>query len=122
MPSESVSSRISKSSQLDINFDFWSFFRICYPDKDISTPHENNAVTHARTVYAAHIQDAEGSISPRKSIDSFVVSRPSDSALRNSFNKQQYIEAVMGLLTRRRVAFSAVEWCQGLGGAGQVRI
>jgi hypothetical protein len=32
------------------------------------------------------------------------------SFLRNAFNRQGYIEAIIGLLTRRRVAFSAVEW------------
>jgi hypothetical protein len=35
-------------------------------------------------------------------IDSYIVSRPSQAALRNCFNKQAYIEAVVGLLTRRR--------------------
>lgn len=30
--------------------------------------------------------------------------------LRNSFNEQKYREALIGLLTRRRMPFSAVEW------------
>ena len=90
MPSDSVSSRISKSSQLDINFDFWSFFRICYTDKDIqyictpsrkstgsreyaclrcqkwSSKYKGNAVTHARTVHAAHIQDPRNQYRPER--------------------------------------------------------
>ncbi|KAG6989569.1 putative 30S ribosomal protein S17-like protein [Fusarium oxysporum f. sp. conglutinans] len=41
--------------------------------------------------------------------DSYIVSCPSQAALRNCFNKQGYIEAVVGLLTRRRLPFSAVE-------------
>jgi hypothetical protein len=43
-------------------------------------------------------------------MDDLVDPRTSTSALRNVFNRQQYIEALVGLLTRRRVAFSAVEW------------
>jgi len=34
----------------------------------------------------------------------------SHSALRNGFNEQKYREALIGLLTRRRLPFSAVEW------------
>jgi hypothetical protein len=43
-------------------------------------------------------------------MDSFVVARSSDSGLRNAFNAQRYSEAIVGLLTRRRVTFSAMEW------------
>jgi hypothetical protein len=39
-----------------------------------------------------------------------MITRTSDSGLRNAFNAQRYSEAVVGLLTRRRVPFSAVEW------------
>ncbi|KID81012.1 Ribonuclease H-like protein [Metarhizium guizhouense ARSEF 977] len=45
-------------------------------------------------------------------IDRYIVSRPSQAALRNCFNKQAYIEAVVGLLTRRRLPFSAVEYSE----------
>jgi hypothetical protein len=34
----------------------------------------------------------------------------SQSGLRNSFNQQAYREAIIGLLTRRRMPFSAIEW------------
>jgi hypothetical protein len=30
--------------------------------------------------------------------------------LRNSFNKQQYKDALVGLIARRRVPFSLIEW------------
>ena len=43
-------------------------------------------------------------------IESFVQPRSSEAALRNVFNRQQYIEAIVGLLTKCRIAFSAVEW------------
>lgn len=36
----------------------------------------------------------------------------SNNGLRNSFNQQGYREAVVGLLTRRRMPFSAVEWSE----------
>jgi hypothetical protein len=43
-------------------------------------------------------------------MDAFADIRASDTTLRNAFNQQQYDEAIVGLLTRRRVPFSAVEW------------
>jgi hypothetical protein len=43
-------------------------------------------------------------------MDSFFPSRPSDITLRRVFNRQQYIESIVGLLTRRRLPFSAVKW------------
>jgi len=43
-------------------------------------------------------------------MDSFVDFRASDSTLRNAFNEQSYTEAIVGLLTRRRIPFSAVVW------------
>jgi len=36
----------------------------------------------------------------------------SQSGLRNTFNQQAYREAIIGLLTRRRMPFSAVEWSE----------
>ena len=36
----------------------------------------------------------------------------SQNGLRNSFNQQAYREAIIGLLTRRRMPFSAVEWSE----------
>jgi hypothetical protein len=43
-------------------------------------------------------------------LDTYMNHRVSESTLRNVFNAQQYTDAVLGLLTRRRVPFSAVEW------------
>ena len=36
----------------------------------------------------------------------------SQNGLRNSFNQQAYREAIISLLTRRRMPFSAVEWSE----------
>jgi hypothetical protein len=43
-------------------------------------------------------------------MDSFFQSQPSDTSLRRIFNRQRYIESIIGLLTRRRLPFSAVKW------------
>jgi len=44
------------------------------------------------------------------SMDSFVSRTPGESSLRNVFNVQQYNEAMVAILTRRRSPFSTVEW------------
>ncbi len=36
----------------------------------------------------------------------------SQNGLRNSFNQQTYREAIISLLTQRRMPFSAVEWSE----------
>ncbi|KAH7461718.1 hypothetical protein FOMA001_g18848 [Fusarium oxysporum f. sp. matthiolae] len=77
-----------------------------------------NAIHHAETAHRALIRASEAANDTPSTfasgvssgaIDSYIVSRPSQAALRNCFNKQGYIEAVVGLLTRRRLPFSAVE-------------
>ncbi|OBS14991.1 hypothetical protein FPOA_14019 [Fusarium poae] len=77
-----------------------------------------NAIHHAETAHRALIRASEAANDTPSTfasgvlsgaIDSYIVSRPSQAALRNCFNKQAYIEAVVGLLTRRRLPFSAVE-------------
>ncbi|KAF5705269.1 ribonuclease H [Fusarium mundagurra] len=77
-----------------------------------------NAIHHAETAHRALIRASEAANDipstfasgvSSGAIDSYIVSRPSQTALRNCFNKQGYIEAVLGLLTRRRLPFSAVE-------------
>jgi len=75
-----------------------------------SNPHKGNAINHARSKHSSIFIGSQASQSSRPSISSFVVSRSSDTSLRNCFNRQKYIEAIIALLTLRRVAFSAVEW------------
>lgn len=81
-----------------------------------------NAIHHAETVHRALVRASDAEPGPPSSplvsgisfgdIDRYIVSRPSQAALRNCFNKQAYIEAVVGLLTRRRLPFSAVEYSE----------
>jgi hypothetical protein len=127
MASEATSSSFTSSQSIDL----WSIFRIDYPDKDNNqrpgarktrgrrayiclhctpewiNPNRFNASHHARTVHKALLGLSDRSQQP---IDSYITPRSSEAGLRNSFNRQRYIEAIIGLLTRRRVAFSAVEW------------
>ena len=121
-----------------LNWNFYSFFRIDYPIKDQtqsgkvrktlarreyvcincvnrwSSRHLNNAIQHAQSQHLRLVRASEASRSSRAStkisMDSFVATRSSDSDFRNAFNAQRYSEAIVGLLTRRRVSFSAVEW------------
>ncbi|KAF5537639.1 ribonuclease H [Fusarium phyllophilum] len=76
-----------------------------------------NAIHHAETAHRALIRASEAANDTPSTfasgvssgaIDLYIVSRPSLAALRNCFNKQGYIEAVVGLLTSRRLPFSAV--------------
>jgi hypothetical protein len=64
---------------------------------------------------ANHVQSVHGTsfLSPpinQRSISAMFASVASPDALRQAFNRQAYNEAIVGLLTRRRVPFSAVEW------------
>jgi len=91
-----------------------------------SSPWKNlkrdNAVYHAKRKHANIIaaingnttldSNANGSDQPAKQrrLDHFYCLQASDSSLRRAFNRQRYIEAMVGLLTRRRLPFSAVTW------------
>ena len=83
-----------------------------------SAPIPSNAVAHAKRRHPELVQEtqdsqASGSFtipSTQGTISSFFSRVPTDSSLRNAFNSQQYNEAIVGLLTRRRIPFSAVEW------------
>ena len=44
------------------------------------------------------------------SLDPYVTRTPSESTARNLFQPQRYQDAILGLLTRRRIPFSALVW------------
>jgi hypothetical protein len=67
-----------------------------------------NASIHVRNFHPIKWGSVSSSIQP--SVASIYAPRPSDDALRRIFNVQGYREALIGLLTRRRMPFSAVEW------------
>ncbi|KAG7403417.1 Zinc finger BED domain-containing protein 4 [Fusarium oxysporum f. sp. rapae] len=93
----------------------------CPPDSPWSNGKRGNAIYHAKRKHASILQteastvdehDSDSITRPSKQprMDSFFPSRPSDTTLRRVFNRQQYIESIVGLLTRRRLPFSAVKW------------
>ena len=73
-----------------------------------------NAVHHARQVHDDMVVESQGSQSTIEStpftLDSYVTRTPTEGSARSLFNKQRYHDAVVGILTRRRAPFSAVEW------------
>jgi hypothetical protein len=83
----------------------------------------DNAVSHAKSKHPdiiasiaqedmsafEHDNDATRSLKQRR-IDGHFPGIPSESSLRRIFNRQQYNESIVGLLTRRRLPFSAVKW------------
>ncbi|KAG7424490.1 hypothetical protein Forpi1262_v014510 [Fusarium oxysporum f. sp. raphani] len=135
-PISSTSAQLTAIERL--GWDFHSFFRVEYPEKNKtqigrvrksygrreyvclhcstrwSKGYTSNAITHAQNRHRQLIQASETSQNPQQStqpsIDSYITFQPSDSALRNVFNAQRYIVAIVGLLTRRRVPFSSVTW------------
>lgn len=90
----------------------------------------SNAVFHARTKHSELVRELEDAgegwvdamdsqlssstpgLGHQQSMSSFVSKTASTSSLRNVFNAQRYHEAVVGLLTKRRVPFSSVEWSE----------
>ena len=135
-PISSTSAQLTAIERL--GWDFYSFFRVEYPEKkqdsnwkgsevlrskgirlsSLLNPLDNgytsNAITHAQNRHRQLIQASETSQnsqqSTQPSIDSYITFQPSDSALRNVFNAQRYIEAIVGLLRRHRVPFTSVTW------------
>ncbi|KAM5529104.1 hypothetical protein FOXYSP1_16948 [Fusarium oxysporum f. sp. phaseoli] len=137
--SSPISSKCAQLTAIErLGWDFYSFFRVEYPEKNKtqigrvrksygrreyvclhcstrwSIGYTSNAITHAQNRHRQLIQASETSQNSQQSmqpsIHSYIAFQPSDSALRNVFNAQRYIEAIVGLLTRRRVPFSSVTW------------
>jgi hypothetical protein len=56
-------------------------------------------------------QDSQDTIAGTPfTLDSYVSQTPMGGSARNLFQKQRYYDAIVGILTRRRTPFSAVEW------------
>lgn len=73
-----------------------------------------NRATAALHIKSRHDFRPPPSPSPKssnqRSLPAMFASTPTSDNLRQTFNRQAYNEAIIGLLTRRRVPFSAVEW------------
>ncbi|KAH7120140.1 hypothetical protein B0J13DRAFT_165971 [Dactylonectria estremocensis] len=74
--------------------------------------YKGNARRHIRNNHPYLIGLSSQQNQSQQSLDLYITSSttPSEAALRNAFNRQAYIDAMIGLVTRRRVAFSMVEW------------
>jgi hypothetical protein len=94
----------------------------CPADVPWESKQKSNARNHARKVHLS-ILLASGSnlgvasksddVEPpfqKPRIDHFYALQASESSLRRAFDRQRYIQAWVGLLTRRRLPFSAVAW------------
>ena len=95
----------------------------CSDNKPWRNAKRDNAIHHAQQFHADLINNTEittigddsdiciaegGRKQPR--LDAYFPSRPSDSSLHHIFNHQRYIQAIVSLLTRRRLAFSSIKW------------
>lgn len=94
----------------------------CPPDKPWDSMQKSNARNHARKVHPSIVIASRSNLvvdsnpdsieqpfkKPR--IDHFYALQASESSLRRAFDRQRYIQAWVGLLTRRRLPFSAVTW------------
>ena len=79
--------------------------------KPWKNPYHGNARRHLKSAHPSLMELYGRRNQSQQSLDSFITSSttPSETALRHAFNRQAYIEALVSLLTRRRVAFSMVE-------------
>lgn len=80
-----------------------------------SSHHRTNAIKHVNSRHPVPMSSAQSSRSTlalTRDISTIFTPIPSSNSLRNSFNQQAYREAIIGLLTRRRMPFSAVEWSE----------
>jgi len=124
----------SSSTVESLGWDFNSFFRAEYPEKDDnpsgrirrspgrrvyvclhcparwSNGWKGNCLGHARSRHRELIRANELSQHSTQPLDSLATFKPFDSALRSVFNAQRYSGAIVELLTRHRIPFSSVAW------------
>ncbi|OWT42391.1 hypothetical protein VFPPC_18318 [Pochonia chlamydosporia 170] len=94
----------------------------CPADTPWESKQKSNARNHARKVHSNIVinsrsnlgvdSNSDGVEEPfqKPRIDHFYALQASESSLRRAFDRRRYIQAWVGLLTRRRLPFSAVTW------------
>ncbi|KAI8401866.1 hypothetical protein FOFC_08452 [Fusarium oxysporum] len=95
----------------------------CPADKPWANQKRDNAWHHARRCHADIISSLDRTLiggssdvlddereATRPRIDAFFPSRYSDVSLRRMFDRDRYLDAIVSLITRRRLAFSAINW------------
>ena len=88
---------------------------ICMRCSSWSSPHRTNAVKHVLSKHPVPSTSTRSTPSTpiiQQEITSLFAPQTSANGLRNAFNQQAYREAIVGLLTRRKMPFSAVEWSE----------
>lgn len=80
----------------------WHHARRCHADV-------MSRLNHAPAEGSSEVADEEREVK-RPRIDDFFPSRPSDASLRRIFDRDRYFDAIIGLVARRRLAFSAITW------------
>lgn len=101
-PNPNLKSRVQRRKQFT-----------CRKCSSWSTSHRTNAIKHVISLHPLPRGSSQSPIStaaPQRDISSMFTPVISQNGLRNTFNQQAYREAIIGLLTRRRMPFSAVEW------------
>ncbi|RKK08309.1 hypothetical protein BFJ65_g16969 [Fusarium oxysporum f. sp. cepae] len=95
----------------------------CPADKPWANRKRDNAWHHTRRCHADIISSLDRTLiggssdvvddereATRPRIDAFFPSRYSDVSLRRMFDRDRYLDAIISLITRRRLAFSAINW------------
>lgn len=89
----------------------------CTSAEPQSEYHATNAISHLKhkhphvhSRYVAQTNELPASMPARSSVASFFGNPPATVVLRESFNHHEYTRGMVGLVTRRRLPFSAVEW------------
>jgi hypothetical protein len=95
----------------------------CSDENIWSNGKRDNAINHAKrkhadliaavnnaTVFERDSKVPRQSLQQRNPMESYFQLQASESGLRRAFNRQQYIESMTSLLTRRRLPFSSVSW------------
>ncbi|KAG4275412.1 hypothetical protein FPRO04_14385 [Fusarium proliferatum] len=95
----------------------------CPADKPWANRKRDNAWHHTRRCHADIISSLDRTLiggssdvvddereATRPRIDAFFPSRYSDVSLRRMFDRDRYLDAIISLITRRRLAFSAIKW------------
>jgi hypothetical protein len=80
----------------------WHHARRCHAD--IISRHDRTPIEDSSDV----VDDEREA--KRRQIDAFFPSRYSDASLRRVFDRDRYLDAIISLITRRRLAFSAITW------------
>jgi hypothetical protein len=85
-------------------------FYACTVCRDKRYDHKVNAANHVRNNHPVASRSTRSVSGTQRSISAHFRPVASEDAIRNAFNPQAYQEALISILTRRRVPFSAIEW------------